>query len=90
MEETSMTALDKVINAERILNEWLTDNTEEVFEEQPEIDTARDMLNEAIEELSRSLIPKGYAMIHESVLRKWNVLDQVKDACVYPINKDKP
>jgi hypothetical protein len=85
-----MTALDKIINAERLLNEWLTDNTEEVFEEIPEVDEARDLLNEAIEELSRSLIPNGYALIHESVLRQWNVLDVVRDACVYPINKDKP
>jgi hypothetical protein len=44
-----MTALDKIINAEQLLNEWLVDNTEEVFEEQPEIDLARELLIEAIE-----------------------------------------
>ena len=48
-----MTALDKIIHAEKILNEWLVDNTEEVFEEQPEIDTARDLLIEAIELMNK-------------------------------------
>jgi len=41
----------KIALAERLLNEWLVDNTEQVFEEQPEIDTARgyldDVLNQA-------------------------------------------
>ena len=44
-----MTALDKIIQAEQLLNEWLVDNTVEVFEEIPEVDEARDLLIEAIE-----------------------------------------
>lgn len=38
-----------VSRAERILNEWLVDNTDKVFEEQPEIDDARALLNEALD-----------------------------------------
>lgn len=41
----------KIAKAEQLLNHWLVDNTEQVFEEQPEIDTARgyldDVLNQA-------------------------------------------
>ena len=39
---------DLMGRAERILNEWLVDNTEDVFEEQPEIDEARALLIEAM------------------------------------------
>ena len=46
---TKRTAAELVRHAEQILNEWLADNTESVFEEQPEIDTARDLLLEAME-----------------------------------------
>lgn len=42
-----------VSRAESILNEWLVDNTEEVFEEQPEIDDARGLLIEAIDLLEK-------------------------------------
>ena len=38
-------------NAEAILNEWLCDNTEEVFEEEPEVDAARCHLLEALGDL---------------------------------------
>jgi hypothetical protein len=70
MEETSMTALDKVINAERILNEWLADNTEEVFEEHPEIDTARDMLNEAIELMAEPKQNVDWVPVTEKLLQE--------------------
>ena len=43
--------IEQIEHAERILNEWLVDNTESFFEEQPEIDTARDLLIEALEQL---------------------------------------
>jgi hypothetical protein len=38
-----------ITRAESILNDWLVDNTEDVFEEQPEIDDARGLLIEAID-----------------------------------------
>jgi len=37
---------NKITQAEQLLNEWLVDNTEHVFEEQPEIDEARGLLLE--------------------------------------------
>lgn len=46
------TSKEKIEQAERILNDWLVDNTEQVFEEQPEIDSARALLIEALELLS--------------------------------------
>lgn len=45
------------------LAEWLIDNTEEVFEEQPEIDTARGMVQDAIE-----LMEKGIPAEHLQAL----------------------
>lgn len=41
--------------AEKLLNDWLVDNTEEVFEEQPEIDQARGLLNDLLESLQKGL-----------------------------------
>jgi hypothetical protein len=41
--------IEKLKQAEQILNEWLVDNTAEVFEEQPEIDEARGLLIEYLE-----------------------------------------
>jgi hypothetical protein len=38
-----------ITRAESILNDWLVDNTQDVFEEQPEIDDARQLLIEAID-----------------------------------------
>jgi hypothetical protein len=49
---TKPTAAELVRHAEQILNEWLADNTEAVFEEQPEIDAARDLLLDALELLA--------------------------------------
>jgi hypothetical protein len=46
-----MTALEKLIRAEYLLNAWLVDNTEQVFEEEGEIDDARALLIEVIEEI---------------------------------------
>jgi len=46
-----MSALDSIESAERILNQWLVDNTDELFEESPKIDEARGLLIEAIEKL---------------------------------------
>ena len=45
------TPKEKIEQAERILNDWLVDNTEKVFEEQPKIDDARALLIEALEAL---------------------------------------
>ena len=45
------TPREKLEAAEHILNNWLVDNTERVFEEEPEIDTARGLLLEVLEEL---------------------------------------
>lgn len=46
--------LTLVTKAEQILNDWLVDNTEHVFEEQPEIDEARALLNDAISQLKQT------------------------------------
>lgn len=46
-----MNALEKLIRAEYLLNAWLVDNTEQVFEEEGEIDDARSLLIEVIEEI---------------------------------------
>ena len=46
---TKQTTEDLIRQAERILNDWLVDNTEEVFEEQPEIDTVRGLLLDALD-----------------------------------------
>lgn len=43
--------LKKLEEAESLLNNWLVDNTEQVFEEEGEIDEARMLVNEAIDEL---------------------------------------
>jgi hypothetical protein len=43
----------KIINAEQLLNEWLVDNTVELFEEIPEVDEARVLLVEAIELMNK-------------------------------------
>ena len=37
--------------AEQILNKWLVDNTDGPFEEQPEIDEARTLILDAIEQM---------------------------------------
>ena len=50
----SLKLLTKLKKIEVILNDYLVDNTEEVFEECPEIDEARDLLNEAIEEIEQT------------------------------------
>lgn len=44
-----MNTIDKLMQADALLSQWLTDNTEEAFEEQPEIDDARTLIQEAIE-----------------------------------------
>lgn len=49
----------KIQRAEQMLNEWLVDNTEDVFEEEPEIDEARGLLNKAIELLHQ--MSKGHS-----------------------------
>jgi hypothetical protein len=54
-----MTALDKIIQAEQLLNEWLVDNTVEVFEEIPEVDEARGLLIEAIELMAEQGLTNG-------------------------------
>ena len=41
--------LDLIRMAEFRLNDWLVTHTEEVFEEEPDIDAARGYLNDAIE-----------------------------------------
>ncbi|SCA58128.1 hypothetical protein MTBPR1_80182 [Candidatus Terasakiella magnetica] len=41
--------LQKIMAAENILNVWLIDHTENVFEEFPEIDEARLLLSECLE-----------------------------------------
>jgi hypothetical protein len=46
--------IDLIKAAELILNRWLVDNTELVFEEQPEIDEARMLLNNAIERMEKT------------------------------------
>lgn len=46
-----MSALNLIEEAERVLNLWLVDNTDELFEEAPEIDHARDLLIDAIEKM---------------------------------------
>lgn len=37
----------ELVRIEQVLNDWLVDNTEEVFEEEPEVDEARFILQEA-------------------------------------------
>jgi len=44
-----MTVLSKLQAADQLLAEWLTDNTIEDFDEVPEVDEARDLIQEAIE-----------------------------------------
>lgn len=49
-----MEPITLIRQAEHILNDWLVDNTERVFEEQPEIDEARGLLIKAIELLEKN------------------------------------
>jgi hypothetical protein len=50
--EKKLRALEAaVLLATEMLAEWLIDNTEKVYEEQPEIDTIRGNLLDALEEL---------------------------------------
>jgi hypothetical protein len=46
--------LDLVRKSEFLLNDWLATSTEHLFEEQPDIDAARNYLLEAIELLEES------------------------------------
>lgn len=39
------------------------------------------------QELTTWAVPHGYALVHESLLRAWGKLDEVKAACVYPLAK---
>lgn len=47
-----MTPVEKLQAADQLLGEWLTDNTEETFDEVFEVDAARTFIQEAIEELT--------------------------------------
>lgn len=49
--ETGLTTLpiDKIMEAQELLNDWLIENTEKVFEEQAEIDQARGLLNDFLD-----------------------------------------
>jgi len=49
--ETDTSTIELIKAAELILNHWLVDNTDMVFEEEPEIDQARALLLTAIERL---------------------------------------
>ena len=49
-----MTTLELIQKAEYLLNVWLVDNTEQVFEERAEIDDARTLLIKAIEQLQEA------------------------------------
>jgi hypothetical protein len=44
-----MKSRHKLEEAQTLLAEWLTDNTVEAFEEDPEIDHARDLITEVLE-----------------------------------------
>ena len=50
---------DALENIETRLGEWLTDNTENVFEEEPEIDGVRGLVDEA-REACRAINPDDY------------------------------
>lgn len=52
-----MKSIEKLKEAEQLLNEWLVDNTEEVFEEEPEVDEARGLLTEVIERFENEAAP---------------------------------
>ena len=43
--------IDLLRAAEQILNRWLVDNTDGPFEEEPEIDEARSLILNAIEQM---------------------------------------
>ena len=51
-----MNTLEKLIQADALLSQWLTDNTEQDFDEQPDVDEARTLIQDAIE-----LLEKGAA-----------------------------
>jgi hypothetical protein len=51
-----MNTLEKLIQADTLLSQWLTDNTEEDFDEHPDVDEARTLIQDAIE-----LLEKGAA-----------------------------
>jgi hypothetical protein len=44
-----MNTLDKLTQADTLLSQWLTDNTEQDFDEQPDIDEARTLIQEAMD-----------------------------------------
>jgi hypothetical protein len=52
----TMNTLEKLIQADALLSQWLTDNTEQDFDEQPDVDEARTLIQDAIE-----LLEKGAA-----------------------------
>lgn len=66
--------IQKIQEAEHILNVWLVDNTLLVFEEEAQIDTARGLLNEVLDELQkgvpklRLLGPSMADMLNDSLL----------------------
>lgn len=49
-----MTPIEKLQQADHLLAQWLTDNTESIFEEQSEVDEARCLVQDAIDELTAS------------------------------------
>jgi len=51
--------LEKLDTADALLAEWLTDNTVNAFEEEPEIDNARSLVNDVMDIIREEINPRG-------------------------------
>lgn len=51
--------MEKLDTADSLLAEWLTDNTVNVFEEEPEIDNARSLVNDVMDIIREGINPRG-------------------------------
>jgi len=58
--------IERIKQAEQLLNEWLVDNTEKVFEEQPEIDEVRGLLIEYINKKAHEMKTYVVSIRYES------------------------
>jgi hypothetical protein len=61
-----MNTLEKLMQADALLSEWLTDNTEEDFNEHPEVDEARTLIQDAIDlqEAAPDMLKALYRITH--------------------------
>jgi hypothetical protein len=67
-----MTDLEKLEKVEGLLNEWLVDHTIDVFDERPEIDESRTIVQDAMSESDFATLEQAESLLHSWLL--WNTV----------------